>query len=146
MASGFIVLGDGRCCSVRWQVHDGVVAAVAATLDERDPLRVWLVEQLPKDGDVELGYGFVRHTDGEHVVRHVDVRGLTPQNQVAFEEAAMRTASTPGEHAADIAIGLERLREMVRRRRAAEPALELSDWTSEAPACTARIGPGWTGD
>lgn len=38
MASGFIILKDGRCLSVRHATHDALVRSVAASLEENSPL------------------------------------------------------------------------------------------------------------
>jgi hypothetical protein len=143
MASGFIVLRDGRCLSVRWPVHDAVLRAIVEKLDERSPLALWLAEQLPRDGDVELSYAFVRENDGEQVARAVDVRGLTDENRTAFEEAALIAARSAEGIDAVVRAALDRLRRMIECARAGEPPLELSDWTTVAPPCTVRSGPGW---
>ena len=50
MASGFLVLPDGRCLSRRGFAHDGVIRAVADQLGPgsvEQNLKKWLAEQLP---------------------------------------------------------------------------------------------------
>lgn len=139
MASGFVILNDGRCFSVRSAVHDEVLRAILEAMDEGAPLHRWLAEQLPSDGDADLGYAFVRNTNGEHVTRHVDLRGLTESSRAVFEEAALATERTR----AAVDPAMLRLRRMIECCRAGAPPLELSDWTEEAPPGPARIGPGW---
>jgi hypothetical protein len=91
-----------------------------------------------------MGYAFVRSSDGEHVVRTVDLRGLTEENRLAFEGAALeaaRVATELGSTAESSA--LARLGRMIECARAGAPPLELSDWTTVARPCVAKIGPGW---
>ena len=138
MASGFVILNDGRCFSVRSAVHDDVLRAVLDAMNSDEPLYRWLAEQLPSDEDTDLGYAFVRHRNGEHVSRELDLRGLTELNRAVFEEAVLETERTNASEPA-----LVRLRQMIRCCRAGAPPLELSDWTAEAPPLSERIGPGW---
>ena len=81
MASGFIILRDGRCLSVTHAAHDAVLHSIAAAMQDATPLHAWLLTQIPVEMDVELGYAFVRASDGEHVSRKLDTRGLTKPNQ-----------------------------------------------------------------
>ena len=67
MASGFIVLRDGRCLSLVHAIHDEVLRSIAESLDVGSPLRTWLATQTPADDDVDLGYAFVRRAI--HVAR-----------------------------------------------------------------------------
>ncbi len=146
MASGFIILRDGRCLSVRHAIHDSVLRSIAAAIEDGN-LRGWLAAQVPADGDIDLGYAFVRAGSGEHVSRELDTRGLTESNRRSFELAAAKAEPIAGPHAPfkDVAFAMKRLREMLRLIDEGRPPLELSDWTIEAPPCEERIGPGWTG-
>ena len=81
MALGFIVLRDGRCQAVRWPLHDPVLRSIARALPPGDSLREWLLMQAPRDGDIELGYDFVRASDEVHVSRCIDTRCMTPETQ-----------------------------------------------------------------
>jgi hypothetical protein len=145
MASGFIILSDGRCLSVQGALHDALLQSVAAAMEDDLPLRAWLNSQVPGPLDVELGYGFVRTADGEQVVRMLDLRGLTEANRRLFENAVRRAEPVAGAFAPVEAVSwvLERFREMLDRCDRGEPPLELSDWTCEAPPVERRIGPGW---
>jgi hypothetical protein len=56
MASGFIVLSDGRCFARGWSAYDEVLRAVAAEL--HGEFQEWLVSLVPNTEDEEhLGYG-----------------------------------------------------------------------------------------
>ncbi len=95
MASGFLVLPDGRCLARRWSAHDEVLRAVSDQLGEElaaQQLKHWLLEQLPAASDEEeLGYGaWFRTADQQVVVRHIDLRQMTVENQHLFCEAAKR--------------------------------------------------------
>jgi hypothetical protein len=117
VASGFIIFTDGRCLSVRYPIHDALLHSVVSSLEEDSPLRSWLLTQIPSNADTELGYGFVRVSDGEIVVRHLDLRALTEPNQKLFERAARRAEPTEGMYAPaeDVAYALNRFREMLDR-------------------------------
>jgi hypothetical protein len=145
MASGFIIFRDGRCLSVRHATHDALLRSVAAAIEEDAPLRAWLLSQVPDPADVELGYAFVRASDGASVVRELDLRGLTEANRGLFENAARWAEPIAGPYAPveDVAWVLNRFRDMLDRCDRGEPPLELSDWTCEAPPVEKRIGPGW---
>ena len=145
MASGFIILRDGRCLSVRHAIHDSVLRSIAAAIED-DNLRAWLTTQVPADGDIDIGYAFVRAGSGEHVTRELDTRGFTESNRRSFELAVAEAEPIAGPRARleDVAFALKRLREMVRLCDEGRPPLELSDWTIEARPCEERIGPGWT--
>src|SRR6185436_1668335 len=51
MASGFIVLKDGRCLAVGYPLHDAVLISVLEALPDGDPLRAWLETQVPGTDD-----------------------------------------------------------------------------------------------
>ena len=115
MASGFIILRDGRCLSVRHAAHDALLRSVVAALEEGSPLRTWLLTQVPSDGDIELGYAFIRAAGGEHVARVLDLRCLTETNRRLFESAARRASPIGGPCAPleDVTSALHRLRAML---------------------------------
>jgi hypothetical protein len=147
VASGFIILRDGRCLSVRHAAHDAVLRSVAESLDEGSSFREWLLTQVPDDSDSELGYAFVRAVDGAHVERVLDLRCLTEVNRRLFEGAARRAEPVGGPRAPeeDVISALSRFRAMLDSCERGEPPLALSDWTCEAPAAESKIGPGWEG-
>ena len=95
MASGFLILDDGRAFAVRWAAHDVFIRAIADELrdsDDEKPLRDWLYSLLPGPEDVEhLGYGpWLRKSDGEVIQRVLDIRELTKDNRTLFHTAAFR--------------------------------------------------------
>ena len=145
MASGFIVLGDGRCLAVHYPVYDAVLRSISCALSQLDPLRGWLDTQLPGEVDVELGFAFVRLANGEQVLRYLDVRGLTDPNQTKFEDAALIAQPSAGPHATFelVEVAISRLRDMIESRRAGASPLALSDWTTQPAEPVEKIGPGW---
>jgi hypothetical protein len=148
MASGFLVLPDGRCLARRWSAHDEVLRAVANQLGEdatAQRLKVWLLEQLPGASDEEeLGYGaWFRTADQQVVVRHIDLRQMTVKNQQLFCDAAKRAAQT--EHPEEwLRACLSDLADMILRGERGEPALSKSDWREVVPPRGGPIGPGWS--
>lgn len=148
MASGFLVLPDGRCLARRWSAHDEVLRAVADQLDDEPAaqrLKHWLLEQLPGSNDEEeLGYGaWLRTADQQVVVRHIDLRLMTIENQQLFCNAAKRAALV--DHPEDWLQGcLTDLAEMVVRCERGEPPLSKSDWREVVPPEGGPIGPGWS--
>jgi hypothetical protein len=146
MASGCIILRDGRCLSVRQAVHDAVLRSIATVVDAKTDFHAWLARQVPIETDVELGHAFVRAEDGSHVTRELDIRGLTARNQRVFERAVREAKPIEGPFAPteDVDWALQRLRTMLDSCDEGRPALELSDSTVEMPRCETRIGPGWS--
>jgi hypothetical protein len=148
MASGFLVLPDGRCLARRWSAHDAVLRAMADQLGQEPAARQlehWLLEQLPGASDEEeLGYGaWFRASDQQVVVRHLDLRQVTVENQRLFCEAAKRAALVDR---AEEWLGacLSDLAEMVERAERGEPPLSKSDWREVVPPKGGPIGPGWS--
>ena len=145
MASGFIVLPDGRCFSRRWSAHDVVLRAVAEQVTA-GPLHAWLLSQLPgPDDEEELGYGaWGRASDNASVLRFIDMRLMTEQNQRLFCEAVKRAASIPHDEEW-LGRCLDDFADMVTRMERGEPPLSKSDWVDVVPPEGERIGPGWPG-
>jgi hypothetical protein len=148
MPSGFLVLPDGRCFAKRWSAHDAVLRAVADQLAV-DPasgeLHRWLVEQLPgPDDEEEIGYGaWARRSDGQVIVRYLDLRLMTPENQRPFCRAA-KNAAPPADAEDWLRSCLEDLADMVARYERGEPPLSKSDWREVVPPEGGPIGPGWS--
>src|SRR5512133_2616404 len=144
MASGFIVLSDGRCFARRWWAYDQVLRAVSAELD--GALREWLLSLLPgTEDEEELGYGaWLRKSDKEIVRRFLDVRDLTHENQRRFHDAAKR-ANRKASSDSDLVLKkcLSDLADMVDRADKGEPPLSLSDWTVVEPPSGKCLGPDW---
>jgi hypothetical protein len=138
MASGFLVLIDGRCFAKRWSGYDDVLRKVTDHIDAQAPLKAWLLSQLPGPRDVaDVGYGpGVRASDSALVPRFLDLRELTPENQSLFSDAVLRAS----ELASDSGSGdfmrqlLLELANMVARQRRGEPPLSRSDWREVVPS------------
>jgi len=143
MASGFITLPDGRCLSRRWSVHDVVVRSIADAVSS-PPLREWLLEQLPgPDDEEELGYGaWLRVSDDTSIVRVIDLRQLTPENQDHFCEGVKRAADVPRDEEWHRRC-LRDFADMVARMERGEPPLSKSDLVAVLPLGAERVGPGW---
>jgi hypothetical protein len=143
MASGFIVLPDGRCFSRRWSAHDVVLRAVANELSSH-AFRHWLLEHLSGPSDEEeLGYGaWLRSSDQSIILRVIDLRLVTRENQQEFCDAAKRAAVVEREEAW-LAKSLSELADMVMRMERGEPPLSKSDWVDVLRPEGGHIGPGW---
>ena len=143
MASGFLVLSDGRCFAKSWSFHDRAIQCVAEQL-ATSSLGAWLLEQLPGPTDEELGYGaWYRVKDGAHVERFIDLREFTPESQAQFTDAVLRAAEVAD--ASDRAL-MSELADMVARQRRGEPPLSRSDWREVVPSRGRKIGPDWSAD
>ncbi len=153
MASGFIILQDGRCFAKRWWCYDAVLREIIneLTRDPQEPeLAAWLGSLLPSlEDEQELGYGaWLRQSDGEIIARHLDIRELTEANQHLFNEAARRAlsrlkAAGSSKLTEDVNACLPLLVEMIERAERGEHPLSLSDWVNVEPASGKRSGPGW---
>ena len=147
MASGFLILPDGRCFARVWSYYDAVIEEIAESLrdapEERE-LKNWLLLLLPGPGDQEhLGYGpWLRSTDQTIVERHLDLRELTGKNQQLFMRAAKDAATTSHDNPHLHQCFLD-LAEMIERIEAGEAAFSKSDWREVVPSKGRRIGPGW---
>ena len=151
MASGFLILPDGRGFARRWSAYDAVLRAVANELPATGAagLRGWLLGLLRGCADEEhVGYGpWYRAADERLVERMLDLRELTPENQRLICEAA-KPAATCGA-AGDLewlADCLSDLSDMVTRFEHGEPPLSRSDWTEVVPREGRKLGPGWMDD
>jgi hypothetical protein len=148
VASGFLVLPDGRCFAPRWSFYDAVLRAVADELvkPEAAELREWLLGLFPGPDDEEhVGYGpWYRAADDQLVERALDLRELTPENQSSICAAARRAAARDGAGRPEwLADCLYKLSDMVTRLERGEPPLSRSDWVEVTPSEGRRIGPGW---
>src|SRR5690606_27386701 len=143
MASGFIVLPDGRCFSRHWSAHDGVLRALAEAMDSPSLSR-WVTNQLPGPNDEEeLGFGaWWRHSDDTVVRRFVDLRLMTEDNQRVFCNA-VRSAASADHESVLLTKCLSELADMVARMERREPPLSRSDWSVVVPPEGDHIGPGW---
>jgi hypothetical protein len=144
MPSGFLILPDGRCFSIRWAAHDDVLRAVANQLADSPELQNWLRQQLPGPEDIqEVGIGmWIRAADNAHIERHIDLRLMTAENQRLFCQAAKRAAKAA--HAEDwLPAALDELVDMIVRWERGELPLSKSHSRVVPPLEGERIGPGW---
>jgi hypothetical protein len=147
MASGFLILPDGRCFARRWSAYDEVLGEIAKSLQEvpgeRD-LKSWLLLLLPGPEDEEhVGYGpWFRVADQKLVERFIDLRELTENSQQLFMRAAKSAASRPHSDSW-LQQSLLDLADMIQRIEQGEPPLTKSDWREVIPSQGRRIGPGW---
>lgn len=146
MASGFLILPDGRCFSRRWTAHDAVLRVVANHLGNDPaarPLHQWLLEQLPGPNDQEeLGYGaWFRNSDQQIIVRKIDLRQMTAESQRQFC-AAVKRASLNDHSEEWLKRCVADLADMVARFERGEPPLSKSDWREVMPPEVGSIGPG----
>lgn len=157
MASGFLILSDGRCFARHWSAYDFVLQSVARELDsaetdqEGEAFRDWLRSLVPgPEDEADLGQGsWLRKRDQEVVERYLDLREVTPANQRRFNEAAeaardrlllLHTHAVPQ----DLTESLLDVVDMVRRVRIGESPLSKSDWRYVVPVEGRRVGPGWS--
>ena len=154
MPSGFLVLADGRCLARRWRAYDQIIRAVADSVDESAEgltLRNWLLSLLPgPDDEEEIGIGaWHRTADNQTVVRHLDIRELTLQNQRLFHDAvleAVKRCADSSEAFDWLDLGRESLidvGDMVIRADRGEAPLSRSDWREVVPSEGRQVGPGW---
>ncbi|GAB5562452.1 MAG: hypothetical protein SynsKO_40990 [Synoicihabitans sp.] len=144
MPSGFIILRDGRCFARRWAIYDEAIRATIRYLPSTDAgaeLGCWLDSLIPTDEDTEsIGYGpWLRAKDEKIIERYIDLRCLTSENLTMIEDAVLSAHDTGDGQEGFIEV----FADMVRRCRAGEEPLSLSDWTKVEPAPDDRIGPGW---
>lgn len=149
MASGFIILPDGRCFAPRWSVYDKVIEAIVKVLSDtgnEKELKNWLMSILPGKKDIpDIGYGpWVRAKDNQLVERYIDLREMSLEYQYIFQEAVKRAASKSNRDADNdelITDSLNKLADMVYRIERGEEPLSLSDWDKVVPTKGDHIGP-----
>jgi hypothetical protein len=152
MASGFIILNDGRCWSRRWTVYDFLLELVIRELNVSEEPREfseWLQGNIPGSQDVEMGWAFIRADTGENIVRSLDLRELTPANQQMFWTAlqsAIRKMILAGDDRYEGMIF--QMKRMLRMRRLAavgDHPDNLSDLRKGLvmEPTGKRVGPGW---
>jgi hypothetical protein len=150
MASGFIVLADGRCFSPTSRLYDITVRALADQLSDSAPgrtLRDWLLSLLPGPKDTDIGHGWIRASDQQTVLRMIDVRELTVENQKLFHRAALLAGEqAQSEESGELVtwkMCCAELADMVARADRGEPPSTRSDWQEILPSKGRKLGPGW---
>ncbi len=153
MASGFLILPDGRCFARNWAIFDATLLAVAEHLEATsvaDEFRDWLLGLVPGPNDeAHVGYGpWFRAADQVLVERYLDLRELTPENQrllcQAARLAALEQPSCPNSALQQLFdICLADLADMIARVSWGETPLSRSDWREVVPSRDRKLGPGW---
>ncbi|MEM9981012.1 MAG: hypothetical protein AAF734_00860 [Bacteroidota bacterium] len=153
MASGFIILKDGRGFARRWTSHDELLSLAIkelVLLEGGQPLADWLALQMPVGKEEEgsdAGWGFYNVRIEQWINRVLDVRSLTATNQSLFWEAICNVKeklshadNTYSCLSLDLFNIFYRMYECAER---GEPPLELTDLRELAAPCTEKNGPGW---
>ncbi|BDD03981.1 hypothetical protein [Aureibacter tunicatorum] len=153
MASGFIILKDGRCFARRWTGYDEIIRIAITELEQIEngkDLAEWLMLQIPNSEDDEsadAGWGFHNSRIDEWINRELDLRSLTKENQKLFWRAIQKGKNKLTEQG----VGYSPLSfdffyvfyDMCERAEKGEPPLALTDWNKLADPCTEQNGPGW---
>lgn len=149
MPSGFLILTDGRCFARRWSTYDHVIRAVADELANEDAekrFKDWLYELVPGPLDKEdVGYGpWLREADQQLIERFLDLRELTPDNQMYFAKAVKKAAVRMRLYSEDwLQKCLRDLAELIERMESGEAPTSKSDWSEVLPSRGRQLGPGW---
>jgi len=154
MASGFIILEDGRCWARRWTFFDAVIEKICERISDGDnEFKVFLESALPNENDIEMGWGFIRDTDKETVVRTIDLREFAPLNRILFWKAAQTALAALYQNKKDknseanetLIFGLQLLLKMHKRITKGESPNTLTDWREgySEPETGNKKGPGW---
>ena len=152
MASGFIILGNGRCLAPRFTGYDYLLELAMAEMadsGEEGEFKAWLQTRIPSEGDIEDGCGgFIKLLTHENIMRHLDLRELAPANEerlwVAWQKAIRKLILARDERYQYIILRLKRVLRMRRLVRIKDDPDNLSDWIKGyvEPATGAKTGPG----
>ena len=157
MASGFIILNDGRCLAPNWYYYDCIIDLVVQELQsisEKDKLEFknWLQTQIPSEGDIDNGYGgFIKKDDGTNIQRWLDLRELTINNQVIFWNSLQKvlskliTGKVEIKERVKMISLIQRMLKMKKMVDKGDHPDNLSDWKQgyTSPRSEKRSGPGW---
>lgn len=153
MPAGYIILGDGRCLSPRYTGFDYLLELAINEMPdsgEEGVFKTWLQTRLLAEGNIESGYGaFIKQITHENIMRHLDLRELTPANQerlwAAWQKAVRKLIISRNERHEDIIFRLKRVLRMRRLIRIKDHPDNLSDWIKGhvTPPTGAKVGPGW---
>lgn len=149
MASGFIILEDGRAWAKAGWLYDAVLGELIGSIhlgSDEEPFRKFLEDHRPKEGDIDIGYGFIRRGSDENVLRELDLRTLSPKARSVFWAAVERAmVHCQGEDSEPIRSGLTHLHAMGRSISNGEPPEALTDVTKpmDLPEPGLQEGPWW---
>lgn len=151
MASGFIILKDGRCFGRRWTGYDEILKIAIKELyllENGKDLAKWLETQIPDldDESGECGWGFYKTSTAESINRHLDIRSFTLVNQELFIKSIFHGRSKllefEDEYSPLNIDFFEIFYKMVLMTENGEPPLDFSDWGTIQP-CNKTNGPRW---
>ncbi|MGO4291289.1 hypothetical protein [Chitinophaga sp. RAB17] len=152
MASGFIIIKDGRCFSRKSAVYDYIISIVIKELRMNDPdneFGLWLASLIPGEKDIDIGYGFIRHDTGEELARWLDLGEITEANQLIFWSSLQHFLNrnitdlrSRDESTYELLIILLKMNYLADT---GDDPDNLSDWHKgyTEPYTNNRIGPGW---
>jgi len=152
MASGFIILKDGRCWARYWSVYDAIIRIAIKELrlvENGEILANWLTSIIPKSDDEwgESGWGFFNEETDDWITRNFDTRSLTPKNQKLFWNAIINGSKKLKEKGLEYSDlypeVLDRLVKMYILSQEGANPLDMSDWNVIADECTEKNGPDW---
>ncbi|MGH1334752.1 MAG: hypothetical protein ACRBFS_01395 [Aureispira sp.] len=153
MASGFIILKNGRCFARRWTGYDEIIRIAITELEQIEngqELAEWLKVQIPNtedDESADAGWGFHNSRIDDWINRELDLRSLTQENQELFWKAIQKGKNKLTEKREDYSpLSLDFFNvfyDMFERAEKGEPPMELTDWNKVAEPCTEQNGPGW---
>jgi hypothetical protein len=152
MASGFIILSDGRCWARRWTAYDRVIGLSIEEIPinkENNEFKEWLQTRIPEEQDIECGWCFIKQDTGESIVRNFDLRELTEANQkvflLALQRALTKMITTSASKNEDIIFLLKRILKMIRLAKIKDNPDNCSDWRGgfTEPLSGKKVGPGW---
>ncbi|WP_047548481.1 hypothetical protein [Psychroserpens sp. Hel_I_66] len=153
MASGFIILKDGRCFARRWTGYDEIIRIAIMELkliQNGEELADWLKLQIPDaqdDESADAGWGFHNARIDDWINRKLDLRSLTKENQKLLWAAIQNGKINLIEKGQDYSpLSLDYFNifyEMCELAEKGEPPMELTHWNKLADPCTEQNGPGW---
>lgn len=153
MASGFIILKDGRCFARRWTGYDEIIRIAINELElieDGKKLADWLRLQIPSsedDENADAGWGFHNSRISDWITRKLDLRSLTSENQKLFWKAIKQgkiNLQINGQEYSSISPEFFNVfYNMFELAEKGEPPMELNDWNKLADPCTEKNGPGW---
>jgi hypothetical protein len=155
MASGFIILTDGRCFARQADVYDYIIQLVIEELSDNEnakEFKQWLETLISSKEDIDMGWGSIKHDTGENIMRWLDLRELTETNQKLFwtslQHSLNKLIATLSTENKDKTAHIELLKILLKMHRLAyirDDPNNLSHWQNgyTEPPSNNKIGPGW---
>lgn len=153
MASGFIILKDGRCFAPRWTGYDEIIRIAiyeSREIERGVALADWLEMQIPlpeNNDDNEMGWGFIDPRTNQIINRELDLRSLTLDNQkifwIAIKNGRLKINNGDNKYSTLSSSFINAFYTMFELAEKGAPPMENSDWNKLADPCSERNGPGW---